>query len=60
MQAVRAVFVLPACRDSKDDLYLALAFSAQADTLVSSDEDLLILNPWRKIPIVNAAQFLLF
>ncbi len=45
------------CRDAGDDFILALALSAQADVIVSSDHDLLILHPWRGIPIVTPAQF---
>jgi len=48
----------PPCRDPKDNLFLALALVAEADLLVSSDEDLLVLHPWRGIPIVTPAEFL--
>lgn len=46
------------CRDSRDDQFLALAQTAEADTVVSSDQDLLVLNPWRGVPIVTPAEFL--
>jgi putative PIN family toxin of toxin-antitoxin system len=46
------------CRDSKDNIFLALALSAEADLVVSSDEDLLVLHPWRGIPIIKPAEFL--
>lgn len=49
---------ITACRDPKDDKYLSLAVSAQANCIVSGDDDLLILNPFQNIPIVNAKQFL--
>jgi putative PIN family toxin of toxin-antitoxin system len=48
----------PPCRDSRDNQFLALALVAEADVLVSSDEDLLVLHPWRGIPIVTPAEFL--
>jgi putative PIN family toxin of toxin-antitoxin system len=48
----------PPCRDSSDNMFLALSMVAQADVLISGDEDLLILNPWRGVPIVRAAEFL--
>lgn len=48
----------PACRDAKDRLFLALALAAQAELIVSSDDDLLVLNPWRGIPIVTASEFI--
>jgi putative PIN family toxin of toxin-antitoxin system len=46
------------CRDDSDDFVLAVAFSAQADTIVSCDQDLLVLNPWRGVAILTPAQFL--
>ncbi len=48
----------PPCRDPKDNKFLALALFAEADAIVSSDEDLLVLHPWRGIPIVSPAEFL--
>jgi len=47
----------PACRDSRDNVFLALAVVAQADTIVSSDQDLLVPNPWRGVAILTPAQF---
>jgi predicted nucleic acid-binding protein len=47
-----------ACRDREDDKYLSLAVSAHASCLVSGDLDLLVLHPFRDIPIINAADFL--
>jgi putative PIN family toxin of toxin-antitoxin system len=46
------------CRDGSDARFLALALAAQADVLVSSDQDLLALHPWRGIAILTPAQFL--
>ncbi len=48
----------PPCRDSRDNQFLALALAAEADVLVSSDEDLLVLHPWRGMPIITPAEFL--
>ena len=50
--------VTPGCRDAKDDKFLASVLSAEADALVSSDEDLLVLHPWRDVPVMTAAEFL--
>lgn len=47
-----------ACRDPRDNKFLALAAYCSADVLVSSDDDLLVLNPWQDIPILTPAQFL--
>ena len=48
----------PPCRDSRDTIFLALILAAEADVLVSSDEDLLALHPWRGIPVVTPGEFL--
>lgn len=48
----------PPCRDPKDNFILALAVAAQADVIVSSDHDLLVLHPWRGVDIMTPAQFL--
>lgn len=47
-----------ACRDPRDNKFLALALHCSADVLVTSDDDLLALNPWQSIPILTPAQFL--
>lgn len=49
---------VPVCRDPDDDAVLALAVAAQADMIVSGDEDLLALNRYQGIPIVAPAQAL--
>lgn len=46
------------CRDPKDNKYLELAWAAQARLIVSSDNDLLVLHPWRGIPILRPAEYL--
>lgn len=43
-------------RDRDDDHVLACALAAQAELIVSGDRDLLALNQFREIQIVNAAQ----
>jgi uncharacterized protein len=48
---------IAACRDPKDDKFLELAVSGHADVIVSGDADLLVLNPFRGIPIVTPAAF---
>lgn len=48
----------PVCRDPDDDAVLALARAAQADVIVSGDDDLLSLTSFESIPIVNPAQAL--
>jgi len=50
--------VEPPCRDPGDNQFLALARVAEADVLVGSDEDLLVLHPWRGVAILRPAEFL--
>lgn len=46
------------CRDPQDNKFLALALVCGADMLVSSDDDLLVLNPYRGIPVLTPKAFL--
>ena len=46
------------CRDPKDDKYLELALAAGAEIIVSGDEDLLVLHPWRGVRILRPAEYL--
>ena len=47
-----------ACRDPKDDKILELAVNGNADYIVTGDDDLLVMNPFRDIEIVRPAEFL--
>jgi putative PIN family toxin of toxin-antitoxin system len=47
-----------ACRDPKDDKFLELVVSGRASGLVTGDEDLLALHPFRGAPVLTPAQFL--
>jgi hypothetical protein len=45
------------CRDPDDDKFLELALASDARAIVTGDEDLLVLDPWRGIRIVKLAEF---
>ncbi len=45
------------CRDAKDNKFLALAAACRAEFLITGDDDLLILNPFRETHILTPAQF---
>jgi putative PIN family toxin of toxin-antitoxin system len=45
-------------RDAKDDIFLACAKASGAQYLVSEDKDLLVLNPYGSVQIINALDFL--
>lgn len=49
---------ITACRDPKDNKFLELAVEANAACIITGDNDLLELHPFRNIPIVNAVDFL--
>ena len=46
------------CRDAKDNKYLELAVAAGAEIVVSSDDDLLVLHPWRGVRILRPVDYL--
>lgn len=45
------------CRDPKDDKFLELAVNGSADLILTGDNDLLVLHPFREIAIVAPATF---
>lgn len=47
-----------ACRDPKDDKFLALAVEAKADCIIAGDSDLLDMIAYEGIPIYRATDFL--
>lgn len=49
--------IIVACRDPKDDKFLSLAVSVGASLLISSDEDLLVLQCVRGVTILRPKQF---
>ena len=46
------------CRDAKDNKFLELAVAGGATCVISGDDDLLCLHPFRGIAIVTPAEFL--
>lgn len=52
------LLIFVACRDPKDDQFLALAVAANASAIVSGDDDLLVLHPLQGIDILKPAEFL--
>ncbi len=60
---LRGEAVVPAqkvtdCRDPKDNKFLEAAVAGDADYLVSGDDDLLSMNPYRSIPVLSPVEFL--
>ncbi|HET6237417.1 MAG TPA: hypothetical protein VFE41_21020 [Acetobacteraceae bacterium] len=48
-----------ACRDPTDDTFPELAVSGNADLILNGHRDLLALHPFRSIPVVAPAAFVL-
>jgi len=46
------------CRDAKDNMILETAVYGNADFIISGDEDLLTLNPYRWIKILSPIEFI--
>ena len=46
------------CRDPQDDKFLETALMGEADCLITGDADLLVMSPFRSIPILTPAEFL--
>ena len=57
-EMVKTTETISICRDPKDDKLLELAVSGQADYLITGDEDLLVLNPFRGVQIFTPRQLL--
>lgn len=57
-ELVNIVENIKVCRDEKDDKFLELAVNGKANFIITGDEDLLILNPFRNIEIINVNEFL--
>ncbi|NKC10820.1 MAG: putative toxin-antitoxin system toxin component, PIN family [Gammaproteobacteria bacterium] len=56
-EAVTVSTEIHACRDPRDNKFLELAVSANADCIISGDEDLLVLHPFRDIAIQRLTDF---
>lgn len=58
VEMVSYVISLKACRDSKDDKFLSLAVSGQANFILTGDADLLELDPFKGIRIFSCSAYL--
>ena len=53
-----ALALAPTCRDALENKFLALAYEAEADAIISSDEDLMVLPPWNKVRFLRPADLM--
>jgi putative PIN family toxin of toxin-antitoxin system len=47
----------PVCRDRDDDIVLATALAGACATIITGDQDLLILNPFRGVQVLAPSAF---
>jgi putative PIN family toxin of toxin-antitoxin system len=57
-ELVEVTTVVTECRDPKDNKFLELAVSGEATHIISGDNDLLALHPFRGIPILAPHHFI--
>ncbi len=57
-ELVPIVYPIRECRDPKDDKFLEVALNGKADLILTGDADLLVMHPWRTIPILSATEYL--
>jgi uncharacterized protein len=57
-ETVERLHKFTVCRDPKDDIFLDIAASGDANAIVGGDADLLTLHPFRSIPIISPTEFL--
>ncbi|HUA15225.1 MAG TPA: putative toxin-antitoxin system toxin component, PIN family [Verrucomicrobiae bacterium] len=57
-EMVPAIQLVRECRDPNDDKFLEVALNGRADVIITGDEDLLRMNPWRGIKILAPADYL--
>lgn len=55
---VEVTVTITDCRDPKDNKFLEVAVSGNADWIISGDQDLLILDPFHEISIISPRAFL--
>ena len=58
VRMVEVTLLVSDCSDPKDDKFLALALAVNAEMIVASDPHLTQMHPWRAIPILPPAAFL--
>jgi putative PIN family toxin of toxin-antitoxin system len=58
VEKIRIIEFITDCRDAKDNIYLDVAVNGLANVLITGDQDLLILHPYRgMLPILTPSDF---
>ncbi len=55
---VPIIQVVRECRDPKDDKFLEVALNGRADVIITGDEDLLEMHPWRGIAVSSPTDYM--
>lgn len=58
LQLTEVAVQVQECCDPKDDKFLSLAWAVGAELIIASDPHLTQMHPWRSIPILPPAAFL--
>ncbi len=58
VEMVTILHAIHDCREVRDNQILEVAVNGQAQVIITGDEDLLVLNPFRDIPIMRPADYL--
>lgn len=57
-EMVPGVQIVRECRDPNDDKFLEVALNGEADVIVTGDEDLRGMGPWRGVAILSPRDYL--
>ncbi len=57
VEIVESNVTINACRDAKDNFILEAAVSGKADFILTEDQDLLVLHPFKEIKILTMKSF---
>lgn len=57
-EPINVIEQIDVCRDPKDNKFLELAISGRATHIISGDDDLLVLHPFRDLSILTPRNFL--
>lgn len=58
VEVVQSTSIVTDCRDPKDNKFLSLAIDANAIAIVTGDDDLKVLHPYKGIAIQSPADFI--
>lgn len=58
VELVPQLVSLKICRDPKDDKFLNLAINGHANLILTGDDDLLVLNPFKNVRILSCSTYL--